>query len=141
MPTNILVVDDHYDSVVLLTRVLAQQGYGVWWARTCREARTVAASHPIDVLLSDIALPDGDGCQLLAELRLIYPRMRAVAYTAHAKPSDRARCVSAGFHAVLVKPVEIEEIRRTVDEAVMASRQVVAGATHHQKFSTRIACM
>lgn len=142
MATNILVVDDHYDSVVLLTRVLAQAGYAVWWERTCREARLVAASHRIDVLLSEISLPDGDGCDLLAELRTTHPHLRAVAYTADAGKKDEARITTGGFEAVLVKPVNIEEINRVVSEAAKASRPP-AGAIlpPKSKPSTMITCM
>src|SRR6476620_9221547 len=106
MATNILVVDDHYDSVVLLSRVLAQGGYAVWWERTCREAKLVAATHHIDVLLSEIVLPDGDGCQLLADLRTDHPQMHAVAYTAIASESERTRIMAAGFQAMVAKPVQ-----------------------------------
>jgi CheY-like chemotaxis protein len=118
MATNILVVDDHYDSVVLLSRVLAQGGYAVWWERSCREAKLVAAIHRIDVLLSEIALPDGDGCQLLADLRERYPQMHAIAYTASASESDRSRMMAAGFGTIVTKPTETKEILRTIDHAV-----------------------
>src|SRR4051812_3932446 len=64
--------------------------------RTCAEALQMARAMRIGVLVTDIALPDGDGCDLFREIAARY-RVRGVAVVS--EPADEARCQAAGFHA------------------------------------------
>ena len=68
----------------------------------------------IDVLVSDIQMPDVDGYQLLREVRSIADKRStsfiALAVTAHAKADDRARALEAGYQAHVAKPVDPTEL-------------------------------
>src|SRR5690348_14262697 len=66
---RILLVHDHRDTVEMTTHFLAKLGYVVIPAYSMAEARAAAANHRCDVLISDIGLPDGNGIELIRELK------------------------------------------------------------------------
>jgi PAS domain S-box-containing protein len=103
---TLLVVEDHDDARELITDVLEQAGARVVAASTTREAIERARAARPDVLLADLGLPGEDGYALLAQLRAMYPDVPAIALTAYARASDRARALSAGFDQHVVKPVD-----------------------------------
>jgi len=113
-PRQILVVEDHADSAVILYEILTRQGHRVWSAASCAEARSMFARWPeIDLLMIDLGLPDGHGCDLLRELRAVRS-VPAIAVTGHAKRSDIERCQQAGFIAHLSKPLMLDQLMETL---------------------------
>ena len=114
---HILIVDDSADVTGALRVLFEETGNAVSIANTIREAIAVAVERPIDVMLLDLTLPDGDGLSVLAEMRAqsIEPRVTA-ALTGRAEPEVAARCTAAGCRAVLVKPVPIGELLSRVRE-------------------------
>ena len=108
---HILVVDDHNDSANLLTRLLRRHGHTVAAARSASGAVALAAGSPqVDLLVTDLNLADGDGCDLLTAIRAIHPGLRAVAVTGSERPEDRRRCERAGFDGFLLKPVGLDDL-------------------------------
>ena len=75
---------------------------------------TLAASHPPDVLVSDIGMPGTDGYALIRQLRSMPEadggRVPAIALTAFARNDDRARALAAGYQLHLGKPVDEDEL-------------------------------
>ncbi|MDB5294254.1 MAG: hybrid sensor histidine kinase/response regulator [Phycisphaerales bacterium] len=108
-PLTVLVVDDHRDTALLTARILRSAGHVAHTAGTCAEAVEIARGLPVDVLLADIGLPDGDGCELLAAVRALRP-VRGVAFTAYVAPADYERFFRAGFASVVEKPARIETL-------------------------------
>lgn len=107
---KVLVVDDHRDTCVLTGRLLIGAGLDVRTAEGSRDALAVAREWLPNVLLCDLALPDGDGCGLLAAIREISPDLRAVVVTGSGAQEDRIRCARAGFTTFLLKPVDADDI-------------------------------
>ncbi|PYL55626.1 MAG: hypothetical protein DMF29_01460, partial [Verrucomicrobia bacterium] len=70
-PLRILLVDDHQDTCIALERLLVRRGHLVAAAHTVRSAMEAAARNSFDLLISDIALPDGTGTELMTYLRAI----------------------------------------------------------------------
>lgn len=115
MPAHILVVEDS-DLVTSAFRILLEDaGYRVSVAETIGDALAVAAKEPVDLMLLDLTLPDGNGLDAMAEMsdRGSLPRI-TLAMTGDDKPATRARCIAAGCADVLIKPVSIKELRRTI---------------------------
>ena len=110
---RLLIVDDHQDSARALSRLLRHEGHWVTTAHTVLGALAlVVGQPPVDVLISDIGLPDGDGCDLLRRLRAFYGG-REIAALALSGMDDEAlitRCREAGFSQLLVKPVAFEQV-------------------------------
>lgn len=108
---RILVVDDDQDARELLATVLEQRRAVVSTASNVADALDLLAREEVDVVVSDIAMPEEDGYMLIAKLRRLEGargRVPAIAVTAHAAPSDRARAMEAGFDRYHAKPVDLD---------------------------------
>ncbi len=124
MGVKTLVVDDDFDGGQLLELVLAAQGADVTRASSTREAMAMMDSSLVDVVLTDLSMPTDDGFTLLQRVRAeVYSPgrpIRFVAVTAHARPEDRERCLSAGFDAFVAKPFDLDHIIDVVADLVSA---------------------
>ena len=109
----VLVVDDHADSVGALALLLRRAGHFVTTALTFAGALEAAAGMPaIDVLISDMGLADGDGCELLRLLRLRPgggPRC-AVMLSGRDDDELREQSEGAGYGLFMVKPVIVKRL-------------------------------
>jgi signal transduction histidine kinase/ActR/RegA family two-component response regulator len=107
--TRLLVVDDQDDARELLVTVLEDAGALVKQANSVRAALAALATHPTDLVISDIGMPDEDGYSFIARLRAASPpisELPAVAVTAFARAEDRARALNAGFNEHISKPID-----------------------------------
>jgi PAS domain S-box-containing protein len=108
---RVLVVEDHHDTAELLRAVLGSQGAEVRVAVSLAEALAALGESGVDVLVSDIAMPDGNGYELLRRVR---ERERAagrgplpaIAVTAFASADDGERARAAGFQDHAAKPID-----------------------------------
>lgn len=106
-----LVAEDN-DLVAGAMRVLFEEtGHRVSTTPTIAATVAVAASDPVDLLLLDLGLADGDGLEVLAQLtdRGAMPRV-AVALTGRDEPDVVARCRAMGCADVLLKPVPARQL-------------------------------
>ncbi len=111
----ILVVDDHADTVLVLRRLLALEGYSVLTATSADEAAELARDGKCDLLVSDVGLPDRSGLQLMTDLRDQYG-LRGIALSGYAEAADRKAAQDAGFDRFLSKPVQFENLIAAVRE-------------------------
>jgi PAS domain S-box-containing protein len=114
---RVLVVDDELDSLDMLRELLERAGAQVKTASSAAAAFPIVREWSPDLVLSDLAMPEEDGYDLLARVRALPAdrggSTRAIALTAHARLTDRIRVLSSGFQAYLAKPVEPEELLAT----------------------------
>ncbi len=106
-PGTILVVDDNRVNSLLLSRGLEQQGHTVLFAEHGREALDLLRSQHFDLMLLDVLMPDLDGYQVLAELKLD-PHLRdiPVIMTSSLDELDSVvKCVEMGAEDYLPKPI------------------------------------
>ncbi|MGG6270468.1 hybrid sensor histidine kinase/response regulator [Leptolyngbya sp. AN03gr2] len=113
---RILVVDDEPDQVDLLVFVLEEAGAIVRSANRGNSALPLISQFQPDILISDIAMPDQNGYELLRQVRALDSgqNIPAIALTAHASVAHREDSLQAGFAYHLVKPVEPEEVVRRI---------------------------
>jgi DNA-binding response OmpR family regulator len=112
---HILVVEDS-DLVTSAFRILLEDaGHRVTVAGSIQQLRDAVAAGDVDLMLLDLTLPDGNGLDALKDLRAsgTAPRF-TLAMTGDSQPETRARCMEAGCVDVLIKPVSIKELRRTI---------------------------
>jgi PAS domain S-box-containing protein len=111
---RVLVVEDEADARHLLAAVLHKRGALVFMASSAAEALEMLERERPDVLLSDIALQDQDGYELIRKVRSLSPerggRIPAAALTGYGRLEDRMRALSAGFQLHAAKPVEPAEL-------------------------------
>jgi DNA-binding response OmpR family regulator len=114
---HILIVDDSALVTGALRTLFEETGHDVSVAGSVRDAVHAAGVRPVDVMLLDLTLPDGDGLAALVSMRAnnAEPRVTA-ALTGRDAAEVEARCVAAGCQAVLVKPVPIAELLSRVRE-------------------------
>jgi len=113
---RVLVVDDDPDISEALEIYLTSYGAEVRRAESAGAGlRAVVEFHP-DVLVSDIAMPNEDGCAFIARVRALGPEdggdVPAIALTAY--PQYRDRALRAGFQRLLSKPVDPATVLQTV---------------------------
>ena len=123
LPSNgilrIFLVDDHADTLKYFCLFLESLGHQVAHATSMKQALAEIPSTNCDVLISDIALPDGDGWQLLTQLResnLPYPSY-AVVTSGIGAPADRAKSLAAGFRHHILKPFDPRNLIKILKEA------------------------
>ena len=122
---RVLVVEDDSDTRDLLEEALATAGAMVRTAGSAETALTVLAGADLDIIVSDIGMPGVDGYELMRRIRRLPGERGAIpsiAVTAYARPGDREDALEAGFHAHLTKPVDIDELLRTIASLVQNAR-------------------
>lgn len=125
---RILIVDDDHDSRDLLTYVLQNEGASVVAVESVQAALVVIKQQSLDILVSDITLPDADGYFLIQEIRRQETErgghLPAIAVTAGARPEDRANALAAGFQKYLSKPVDLDELIAEITDLIPQSLEV-----------------
>ncbi len=111
---RVVVVDDEPDARALVAMLLGRAGATVTAVGSTADALAAIPKVRPAVLVSDIAMPGGDGYSLIAAVRQLPPDAGgltpAVALTAFARPEDRDRATAAGFDAHLSKPLDATEL-------------------------------
>lgn len=111
---KILLVEDHADTAAVMSRLLKMLGHEVRLAHSVESAlREAASGSAIDLLISDIGLPDGTGFDVL---RGVHERgsVPAIALTGFGMDHDIARSRAAGFSEHLTKPVNFDRLEAVI---------------------------
>lgn len=112
---RILVVEDHSDTLEALSRLLSRFGHEISVANRAQNALSMIESKQFDVVLCDIALPDGSGYDIIAQAKRKQP-VKAVALTGFGASEDIERGKEAGFDFHLTKPVDFHELRTVLGQ-------------------------
>jgi signal transduction histidine kinase/CheY-like chemotaxis protein len=113
---HILLVEDEPDAGQLMLRLLKRSGYDVTLAPTAALAMKEVRERRIDLLISDIRLPDGSGIDLLRQIRSEQPLPRAICLSGYSSDTDLENTRDAGFEIHLVKPVDFRALRDAIDQ-------------------------
>ena len=118
---HVLVAEDNQLVCDAMRVLFSETGHRVSIAGHVAEIVDIAESDPVDLLLLDLGLADGDGFEVLSSLadRGVAPRV-VVALTGRDEPEIVARCKEAGCAAVLLKPVPTRELLRITSELLAA---------------------
>lgn len=114
---HVLVAEDNQLVCDAMRVLFEETGHRVSTAGHVGAIVDIAATDPVDLLLLDLGLADGDGFDVLSLLRArgVAPRV-VVALTGRDEADVVARCLTAGCHAVLQKPVPARELLRQARE-------------------------
>jgi CheY-like chemotaxis protein len=112
---TILLVDDSPETLAPLGRLLELIGYDVRLARSAAEAIRQAAAAHVDLIISDVGLPDRAGTDLMREVRAVHG-LPGIAVTGYATADVIRDCKSAGFDRHFVKPVLFDDLRAAISE-------------------------
>jgi CheY-like chemotaxis protein len=128
---RLLVVDDDSAARDLLAEALAALGAEVRVADSAAAARAALSRQQADVIISDVGMPDEDGCELLRTIRQLERaaggRVPAIAFTASADAGTRERALACGFDAVVTKPLNIGALARIVSQVAETADRLPVG--------------
>jgi len=110
---HVLVAEDNALVAGAMRLLFEETGHRVTTAATIVDVVAAAVADPVDLLLLDLGLSDGDGLDVLPQLeaRSALPRV-SVALTGRDEPEIIERCRAAGCRDVLLKPVPVGELLR-----------------------------
>ena len=118
-PLKILLVDDHHDTCAALEKLLARRGHLVAVTHNVRSAMETAVRNKFDLLISDVALPDGTGMDLMMQLRAI-ANVPGIAISGFGNNGDIERSLQAGFSEHLTKPIRLDNLEAAIERAIAA---------------------
>jgi CheY-like chemotaxis protein len=105
---SILVADDNPDMATVMADILSAKGFQVHAATSGAEALDVMKEHPVDILLTDVKMPEMNGLELYRETRKLYPEIITIFMTAYAADDLIQLGMAEGIKTVLTKPVDIK---------------------------------
>ena len=123
---KILLVDDHHDTCAALEKLLARRGYLVAISHDVRSAMEAAARNEFDLLISDIALPDGTGMDLMIQLRAV-ANVPGIAISGFGNNGDIERSLQAGFSEHLTKPIRLENLEAAIERTLSRNMRLDPG--------------
>jgi signal transduction histidine kinase len=106
---RVLLVEDHADTLRVLSSILTKDGFCVRTAASVADARKLLDCESFDVLVTDIGLPDGNGYQLMRTARQSHS-LRGIAISGFGMEEDVRRSKEAGFQYHLVKPIDAQQL-------------------------------
>jgi signal transduction histidine kinase/ActR/RegA family two-component response regulator len=125
---RILIVDDVPELLLLLRKLVARMGYQVEIASGAAAALKILRETKIDLLLTDWAMPEMNGGELIAEFKQddALSHIPTIILTGHDSERERDAAKAVGCDRFLVKPVKRDELQRVIIELLPAEAAVAA---------------
>ncbi len=111
-PAHLMIVEDDLDTLEMLRANLEARGFRVTACQSATETLAVAPGTPVDLIISDLGMPEMDGLHLITRLRETpaYQNVPAIALSGYASRKDANAAIAAGFDAHVSKPVDPAEL-------------------------------
>ena len=122
--STILVVDDEPVQVDALARTLRKSGYDVHTANRGADALQIVESRQIDLVLSDLRMPDVTGMELLEQVKRIQPDVDVVLLTAYGTVDGAVQAMKLGASDFLSKPIDLDQLELVVSR-ILERRELV----------------
>jgi CheY-like chemotaxis protein len=128
---SVVVADDVAEIQQLLQQWLRDLGYLVTCVSTGNEALRVLRTVHVDMVITDILMPDGDGLEVITEMRKVQPTVRIIAMSGggnHLRASDCLKFArSLGAHGVLMKPFNRQQLIDVLSEQLSPGESATQG--------------
>ncbi|MFI4944126.1 MAG: sigma-54-dependent transcriptional regulator, partial [Burkholderiales bacterium] len=115
---SILIVDDEQSMREMLAILLKKEGLDVRSAGSRSEAAETLRRGPVDLVLTDVKLPDGDGLEILRHVKSGSPETAVVVMTAYGTSEMAVAARKLGAEAYILKPFDVDELRIVVRDAL-----------------------
>ncbi|MEP3836770.1 MAG: sigma-54 dependent transcriptional regulator [Algibacter sp.] len=115
---NILIVDDDIDILELLQRHLQSWNYHSYKAVSVKEAVTILRDTKIDLLITDLKMPEIDGFELIKFVSEHYPRLPKLVVTGYPSVQDSLSAIKSGAVDYLTKPFTKNELKEAIDKSM-----------------------
>jgi DNA-binding NtrC family response regulator len=114
---RILVVDDEEQLRQLFRTVLTIAGYTVFEADDGKQAMACVEKQPLDLVITDLVMPERDGIEIIRGLHSKYPEIKIIAISGAFDGNFLKVAKAMGAYAVLLKPISIENLLSIVRQA------------------------
>ncbi|MFN7185597.1 MAG: sigma 54-interacting transcriptional regulator [Alphaproteobacteria bacterium] len=121
---TILLVDDDTAILTVLARALGREGYRVERAESVPEATRRLAQSPVDLVVTDVTMPSGNGLDGLMEWHRLYPKLPVIVMSAHNMLLNAARAQDLGAVEFLPKPFDLALLVESVARALRRESHV-----------------
>ncbi len=121
---NLLLIDDDRHLLDSMATWLREQGYNVFTAEGCQQAREQIEAHSLDLVLADVRLNDGDGFEILAWCRKNHPHLTVVLITGYGTVETGIEALRAGAFDLLTKPLIDEELAMALERALSQKKVI-----------------
>ena len=121
MTTTALIIDDEPDIRELIALTLTRMGLEIHTAANLEEARHLLETYHFDVCLTDMRLPDGNGVEFVKTIHSMHPHLPVAVITAHGNMDAAVDAMKNGAYDFVSKPVDINQLRKLVVQAVTIS--------------------
>ncbi|MGA2532375.1 MAG: sigma-54 dependent transcriptional regulator [Candidatus Aminicenantales bacterium] len=119
---NVLIIDDEKSLLDLLSVVFKKEGYGVRTALSAGKAFEIFDKEDIDLVVTDIKMPEMNGMDVLRHVRETHPDMPVVMVTAYGSINQAVEALKAGALDYVVKPFDVEELKIIVGRGLAERR-------------------
>ncbi len=100
---TVLIIDDEEKLRTLLARIISLEGFAVLQAGTLKAGKKILQKEPVDVLLCDVKLPDGNGVNILSEIKKGFPSVEIILLTAYGNIADGVQAMKNGAFDYITK--------------------------------------
>jgi len=115
---TILVVDDQQIVLLLLETHLSQAGFTPLTAQSGAQALAILGQRPVDLIISDLIMPEMGGLELLELVRKLHPGIPIIVLTAHSSVEGAVEAMRRGAYDYLEKPYNPDDLRMTIQRAL-----------------------
>jgi DNA-binding NtrC family response regulator len=115
---TILIVDDQQIMLFLLETHLCQAGFSPVTATSGAQALAILAERPVDLIISDLIMPEMGGLQLMERVRELHPGIPIIVMTAHGSVEGAVEAMRKGAYDFLEKPYNPDDLRMTIQRAL-----------------------
>jgi two-component system, response regulator YesN len=105
---SVLIVDDNPSMANILAEVLEAKGFQVHPVSSGLEALKFLNQHPVDILLTDVIMPEINGVELYREAQKIHPQLTTILMTAYSADELIQQGMREGIRTILNKPIDID---------------------------------
>jgi two-component system, NtrC family, response regulator HydG len=115
---SILIIEDDVAFSAMLKTFFEKRDYKVQSAMTAEDGYKKLSSNSIDIVLTDVRLPDSDGIEILQEVKKNYPRIQVIVMTNYAEINMAVKAMKHGAFDYVSKPFQPETILQTIQNAL-----------------------
>lgn len=115
---SVLIVDDEEIVRVSCRRILVPEGYEVKSAGSAVEGLAILADGPIDVVLTDLKMPDIDGIEVLRKVKEEWPDIEVIMITGYQTINTAVEAITLGAFDYIEKPFTPSAIVEAIDKAI-----------------------